>query len=85
MKLKRYNQEMELQRKEVLYLRYGTEAPSVSSKPPPLLTLTLVAKLMKLPIGRVAYLHSSYFDQDKQPPRESLFVPKYRPVPKGRA
>ena len=40
---------------------------------------------MELPLGRVKYLDRSYFAQHKQPPRQSLFVPKYRPVPKGRA
>ena len=85
MKTSRTKQETELQRKEVLYLRYGSEAPSVDNLPAALLPLTIVAKLMQLKIGRVKYLHSSYFAMHKQPPRESLFVPKYRPVPKGRA
>ena len=33
MKTSRTKQETELQRKEVLYLRYGSEAPSIDSPP----------------------------------------------------
>ena len=73
------------QTKEMLYLRYGTENPSISSPPAPLLTLAFVARLIKLPVSRVQYLHSMYFKGVLQEERQSIFVPKYRSKPKGRA
>ena len=74
------------QQKEVLRLLYGKEEPPESDrKLVPLLTQTFVAKLTKLPLGRVNYLVHSYFNQFKEKPRQSLFVPKYRSKPKGRS
>ena len=52
------------QTKEILYLRYGTEKPSISSPPVPLLTLAFVARLTKLPVSRVQYLDSLYFKEE---------------------
>ena len=73
------------QTKEIMYLRYGSEKPSISSPPFPLLTLAFVARLTKLPVSRVQYLDSLYFKGDKPEERQSIFVPKYRSKPKGRA
>ena len=51
------------QQKEVLRLLYGKEEPPESDrKLVPLLTQTFVAKLTKLPLGRVNYLVHSYFN-----------------------
>ena len=50
-----------------------------------MLTLAFVAKLTKLPLNRVRYLDHLYFKGQKQAARQSLFVPKYRSKPKGRA
>lgn len=46
------------QTKEIMYLRYGTEKPSISSPPAPILTMAFVARLTKLPVNRVQYLNS---------------------------
>ena len=73
-----------MQTKEIMYLRYGTEEPSKENPPVPLLTIAFVARLTKLPLSRVTYLNSLYF-KEHMPARKSLFVPKYRAKPKGRA
>ena len=39
------------QTKEILFLRYGTEEPCRLKTPAPLLSLTFVAKLTKLPVN----------------------------------
>jgi hypothetical protein len=75
---------VQMQTKEVMFLRYGMEEPSISNPPTPLLTLQYVAKLMKTSLGRVAYLDRLYFKQIK-PARLSLFVPKYRAKPDKRS
>ena len=56
MKAARFNQELDLQRKEALFLRYGSETPCVDPKPKPLLTQAFVAKLMKVNVGRISHL-----------------------------
>jgi hypothetical protein len=61
MKAARFNQELDLQRKEALFLRYGSETPCIDPKPKPLLTIAFVAKLMKLSIGRISHLEKGYF------------------------
>jgi hypothetical protein len=85
MKTERYNQKRELQRKEALFLRYGNEEPTIDPRPRPLLTLAFVGRLMRLKASQVAYIEKAYFQADRKPARQSLFVPKYRPKPKGRA
>ena len=40
-----------LQTKEIMFLRYGTEEPKIEEKPTPILSLTFVAKLMKITPG----------------------------------
>ena len=52
------------QTKEIMFLRYGTEEPCKIKPPAPLLTLAFVAKLIKLPVNRVAYLSNMYFKGD---------------------
>jgi hypothetical protein len=56
MKTERYNQVRELLRKEVLFLRYGSEAPAVDPRPRPLLTMAFVGRLMRLKASQVAYI-----------------------------
>ena len=68
-----------------MYLRYGSEEPNIEKPPAPLLSLRFIAKLMKLSYSRVNYLVTMYFNADKEVQRQSLFVPKYRPKPKGRS
>ena len=58
---------VQMQTKEVMFLRYGMEEPSISNPPTPLLTLQYVAKLMNIRLGRVAYLDRLYFKQIKPP------------------
>ena len=47
--------------------------------------MAFVARLMRLKLSQVVYIEYAYFHADRQPARQSLFVPKYRPKPKGRA
>jgi hypothetical protein len=56
MKTERYDQERELLRKEVLFLRYGSEAPATDPRPRPLLTMAFVARLMRLKLSQVVYI-----------------------------
>jgi len=80
----RENNLFTLQMKEYLFLRYGTEEPCKDNPPKPRLTFDFIARLLGLSRNRVTYLHTLYFK--KTPPvRQSLFVPKYRAKPKGRA
>ena len=69
----------------MLYLIYGKQTPSLEDQHVPLLSQTFVARLTKMKTSRVNYLVNCYFNKNKKPERQSLFVPKYRAKPKGRA
>ena len=62
--------------KEALYLRYGSEAPDKEDKPPALMTVATVAKLMKLTPNKVNSLLVHYFRPLDLRKRLSLQPPK---------
>ena len=67
----------------VLYLRYGTETPSTSEKPRPLLTCLKVAEVMKVPVTFVISALNKYFYAGKvaEKKRLSLQPPKLNAKP----
>ena len=61
-----------------MFLRYGMEAPDKGCPPPPLLSYSIVANLLKLNLCRVQSLLRKYFQQDSEPKRYSLQPPTYK-------
>ena len=56
-------QEIYFQTRKVLYLRFGTECPAKSPKPPVLLAYSAIAKILKIDEKRAWYLVHKYFGE----------------------
>ena len=50
--------------RKVLFLRYGTEEPAVEAKP--IVTLGIVAELLRIPYEKVKWMVRQYFTKKKQ-------------------
>jgi len=72
----KFKNKLEVSREEAkrkaLFLRYGTETPSKKPRPPALLTVGEVAKLMHVDKRFVSYLFHTYFNGDTVDKRLSL-------------
>ncbi len=64
--------------RRVLFLRYGTEEPSIGARP--IVSLGFVANLLRMPYEKVKWMVRQYFDKKKSANnRESIQPPKLNP------
>ena len=65
--------------RKIIFLWYGTENPIVGAKP--IISLGIVANLVKMPYEKVKWMVRSYFNKKKQRanPKESIQPPKLNP------
>ena len=64
--------------RKVLFLRYGTEEPALEAKP--IVTLGIVAELLRLPYEKVKWMVRQHFTKKKLAvQRESIQPPKLNP------
>ena len=64
--------------RKVLFLRYGTEEPALDAKP--IVTLVIVAELLRLPYEKVKWMVRQHFTKKKLAvQRESIQPPKLNP------
>ena len=78
MKYIKNKQEKNFILRKVLFLRYGTEEPALDAKP--IVTLGIVAELLRLPYEKVKWMVRHHFAQKKlSVQRESIQPPKLNP------
>ena len=50
--------------RKVLFLRYGTEEPALDAKP--IVSVSLVAELLRMPLEKVKWMVRQHFNKKKQ-------------------